>query len=420
MTMEGIKEFRDMVVDVWTNGLYGVDIGRYVTAVLIFVFFLLLRRLFTRVVSYRLRRYTEKTDNNFDNRLVAALEPPIRFVPIVMGFFFATQHLALDGIAGTFLYKINRSLVVFAIFWGLFSAIEPLSFWFRRLERVFTPSLVEWLIKATKGSFCFIGAATILEVWGIQVGPIIAGMGLLGVAVALGAQDLFKNLISGILILSERRFQRGDWIRVEGVVEGTVESIGFRSTLVRRFDYAPVYVPNAKLSDSLVINFSKMTHRRIYWKIGIRYGATVDQLREIREGITRYLTENADFVKPPFGELFVCVDGFGESSIDLMLYCFTRTTAWGEWLNIKERLAFAVKEIVAASGADFALPGRSVYVEALPREGAERMPVRKPENAAARTVSEGSAASGDGVAESEFSRSPAGPEAGETGTGEGA
>ena len=379
MSLADLKEFWEIVVDVWVNGLYGVDIGRYVTAIGIFLLFLLLRRLFTRVVSYRLRHYTEKTTNKFDNRLVSALEPPIRFVPIVMGVFFAAQHLALDGIAGTFLYKVNRSLVAFAIFWGLFNAIEPLSFWFRRLERVFTPSLVEWLIKAAKGAFCFIGAATILEVWGIQVGPIIAGMGLLGVAVALGAQDLFKNLISGILILSERRFQLGDWIRVDGVVEGTVESIGFRSTLVRRFDYAPVYVPNAKLSDSLVINFSKMTHRRIYWKVGIRYGATVDQLREIRDGIADYLNENPDIVKPPFGELFVCVDGFGESSIDLMVYCFTRTTAWGQWLTIKEALAFRIKEIVFAAGADFALPSRSLYVETMPRGPAERMPVSGPE-----------------------------------------
>lgn len=416
MTPADLKSFWDAVVDVWVNGLYGVDIGRYITAVGIFLFFIVLRRLFTKVVSYRLRRFTDKTSNKFDNRLVSALEPPIRFLPIVMGVFFATQHLALDGIAGTFLFKVNRSLIVFAIFWALFNAIDPLSFWVRRLERVFTPSLVEWLIKATKAAFCFIGAATILEVWGIQVGPIIAGMGLLGVAVALGAQDLFKNLISGILILSERRFQRGDWIRVDGVVEGTVESIGFRSTLVRRFDYAPVYVPNAKLSDSLVINFSKMTHRRIYWKIGIRYGATVDQLREIRDGISDYLNDNADFVKPPFGELFVCIDGFGESSIDLMVYCFTRTTAWGQWLTIKEALAFRIKEIVLGAGANFALPSRSLYVETIPRGPAEWMPMAGAggENAGETGSAAVESSRSAGEVESPFSRSPSG----ESGEGE--
>ena len=122
--------------------------------------------------------------------------------------------------------------------------------------------MMDWLVKAVKAVLFFIGVATVLDVWGIKIGPIIAGFGLFGVAVALGAQDLFKNLISGILILGERRFMRGDWIKVDGVVEGTVENIGFRSTLVRRFDLAPVYVPNAKLSDGSVTNFSKMTFRR--------------------------------------------------------------------------------------------------------------------------------------------------------------
>jgi MscS family membrane protein len=418
MTLEELNQFWDWFVDVWVNGLYGLDVGRYLGAALIFLGFLALRRLFTRFVSARLRALTERTRTDFDNRLTAALKAPIQFLPLVLGVFFATQHLDLAGLPGAVLLKVNRSLLAFAVFWGLFNAVEPLTFWFRRLERLFTPSLVEWLIKAMKGAFVFIGAASILEVWGIQVGPIIAGMGLLGVAVALGAQDLFKNLISGILILSERRFKRGDWIRVDGLVEGTVESIGFRSTLVRRFDYAPVHVPNAKLSDNLVINFSQMTHRRIYWKIGLRYGATVDQLREIRNGIDRYLNENDDFVKPPFAELFVRVNGFEESSIELMVYCFTRTTAWGKWLRIKEALAFRIKEIVRDAGADFALPGRSVYVEALPRGEAERMPAAGPEEEA-----ENGSAGGSGDAspppaaarESPFSRSPSAPAEGEGG-----
>ena len=111
-----------------------------------------------------------------------------------------------------------------------------------RLEEIFSRALVEWLVKAIKAGVVFIGSATILEVWGTKVGPLIAGLGLFGVAVALGAQDLFKNLIAGILILAEKRFADGDWIRVDGVVEGTVESIGFRSTRIRRFNRAPVLV----------------------------------------------------------------------------------------------------------------------------------------------------------------------------------
>ena len=86
----------------------------------------------------------------------------------------------------------------------------------------------------------FLGIVAVLEIWGIKIGPVIAGLGLLGVAVALGAQDLFKNLISGIIVLLEKRFKIGDVINVPGHTEGTVEQIGFRSTLIRMFDSTPI------------------------------------------------------------------------------------------------------------------------------------------------------------------------------------
>ena len=231
---------------------------------------------------------------------------------------------------------------------------------------MFTPAIAEWLVKAIRVLVAFIGGATILEIWGIQVGPIIAGLGLLGVAVALGAQDLFHNLIAGILVLAERRFNQGDWIRVDGVVEGTVESIGFRSSVIRRFDKAPVYVPNSKLSDDSLTNFSEMTHRRIYWVLGVEYRTTIDQLREIRDGIEAYVLESDEFAHPPEVATFVRIDKFNDSSIDIMLYCFTRTTKWGEWLEIKERLAYRIMEIVEGAGTGFAFPSQSVYLETMP------------------------------------------------------
>jgi MscS family membrane protein len=183
---------------------------------------------------------------------------------------------------------------------------------------------------------------------------------------------LFKNLIAGMLILIERRFSHGDWILVDGVVEGLVENFGFRSTLVRRFDKAPVFVPNAMLSDNPVVNFSRMTYRRIFWKIGVLYGTSVDQLREIRDRIEQYVVESDDFADPSSEvATFVRVDSFNDSSIDIMLYCFTKTKVWGEWLEIKERLAFHVKDVVEEAGSGFAFPSRSLYIETPAGEIAE-------------------------------------------------
>ncbi len=172
-------------------------------------------------------------------------------------------------------------------------------------------------------------------------------------------------------MIAEKRFNIGDWIRVDGVIEGTVESIGFRSTLIRRFDKAPVFVPNSKLSDHAVINFSSMTHRRIYWKIGVEYRTTVKQLRQIRDSIEQYILESEYFEKPPKVPLFVRIDRFSDSSIDIMVYCFTKTIKWGKWLEIKEALAYRIKEIVEDAGSSFAFPSQSLYVETQPTEVAE-------------------------------------------------
>lgn len=368
---QNLKDFWALVVDVWKNGAYGVDIGKILAAILIILVFLVIRRLFSKFILNRLSKLTEKSETDFDDELFVALEKPLRFVPVVMGIFFAVEYLDPTGLFALVLKKIMRSLVAFNIFWALFNLVDPFSFVFRRLKQVFSVAFVDWLIKIIKGALVFVGAATVLDVWGIKVGPIIAGLGLFGVAVALGAQDLFKNLISGLLIIAERRFTVGDWILVDGIVEGTVENIGFRSTVVRRFDKAPVFVPNAKLSDNSVTNFSAMTHRRIYWTIGVEYRTTIDQLRAIRDRIEAYLTESGDFAQPPYVPLFVRVDNFGPSSIDIMVYCFTKTTVWGEWLEIKEALAYRIKEIVLGEGSSFAFPSQSVYVETLPGEKPE-------------------------------------------------
>lgn len=362
----GLERFWTLVVDVWQKGAAGVDIGTIATAIGIFLAFLIVRRLFTHFVIRRLKALTKRTSWRFDDEILNALERPIRFIPIVVGAFFVDEYLTPTGTIGNFGDFLVRSLIAFNIFWILYRAVEPLKFVLAGIEKVFTPAIAEWLIKAIKVLIAFIGAATIFEIWGIQVGPILAGLGLVGVAVALGAQDLFRNLIAGVLVLAERRFSQGDWIRVDGVVEGTVESIGFRSSVIRRFDKAPVYVPNSKLSDNSLTNFTQMTHRRIYWMIGVEYRTTVDQLREIRDAIEAYVIEGEQFADPSEVATFVRIDRFGDSSIDIMLYCFTRTTNWGDWLEIKERLAYRIKEIVEGAGSAFAFPSRSIYVETVP------------------------------------------------------
>ena len=365
-------EIWTMTKDVWEHGLMGVDIGKIMIALAIFAGFLLIRGLFSRFVLKRLHNYAAKSTTQLDDKIVDALIPPIKFIPVILGVFFSTQYLDLNETAQDFILRLERSLIAFTIFWTIHRAAEPLSHGIKPLERLLGRSMVAWVFKAVKVLIVFIGAAVILEMWGIAVGPLLAGLGLFGAAIALGAQDLFKNLIGGITILAEKRFYPGEWILVEGVVEGTVEDVGFRSTKIRRFDKAPVHVPNSNLSDAVVTNFSRMTHRRIFWKIGVEYRTTTEQLKIIRDGIQSYINENDDFAKGADIQTFVRVDSFNDSSIDFIVYCFTKTTVWGEWLEIKEMLAYEIKDIVENQAKTaFAFPSQSVYVESMPQDAAE-------------------------------------------------
>ena len=362
-TLDIFSAFVRPVVDIWQTDVLGLQVGTVVAAVLVLAACLLLRGVFTRVVVRRLARWAERTESRLDDEAIAALEPPLRFLPLVIGLFLAKAILPFAGLAERIADDLLRSLAVFVLFWALYRLAEPLRGLASRVEEKIGAEVVDWTVRGLKIAFVAIGAITVLEIWGIEVAPILAGLGLIGVAVALGAQDLFRNLIAGLLIIGERRLAHGEWIKIDGGVEGTVEAIGFRSTRVRQFDKAPIYVPNSKLSDTAVVNYTRMTHRRIYWMIGVEYRTTVEQLRRIRDGIETFLLEDDAFAHPPEVPTFVRIDRFSDSSIDIMVYCFTVTTSWGEWLAIKERLAYRIKAIVEEAGSDFAFPSRTLYVE---------------------------------------------------------
>ena len=358
--MEVLDNFKDLFVDVWKEGISGVNISEIIIALSIFIFFLFLRGIFSKFVIKRLEKYVSKTTNKFDNSLVSSMEGPAKFFPIVLGFFVSTSYLSVENGA---IELINRSLITILIFWTFHQIIGPLSVVIKSVGGLLSKDLVNWIIKAIKVLILILGAAAVLELWGIKIGPIIAGLGLFGVAVALGAQDLFKNLISGILVLVERRFQVGDWIFVEGVIEGTVESIGFRSTVVRRFDKSLATIPNFQFAENAVINNSLTTNRRINWVIGLEYRTTSEQLKKIKDEIEKYIKESELFSKTGDTFLTVKIEQFAASSIDIRLICFTKTKHYLECMSVKDTLALAIKTIVEKNKASFAFPSTSIYVE---------------------------------------------------------
>jgi MscS family membrane protein len=362
-----MENFITLIQEVWAAGSFGIGMGNMLLALATFLFFAVLRGLFARFVLGWLGRLTARTKTEIDDMLREAIERPLKFFFVVLGVFFAKESLALTGLPAELADNVMRSLVAIALFWAIYAASTPAAIGLRRIEDVLSPEIVSWLLTVLRWGIILTGLATVLQIWGIQIAPIIAGFGLFGVAVALGAQDLFKNLLGGLSILIEKRFKIGDWVEVPGVVNGTIEHIGFRSTRVRQFKSVPVIVPNNMFSDHALVNHSLMKHRRIYWTVGLEYRTSAAQLETIRDDIMDWLDAHPGFVTGDENvPCFVMVDKFSASSIDMMVYCFTHTVVWEEWLKHKQELALAIKSIVEKADAGFAFPSQSIYVEQLP------------------------------------------------------
>ena len=165
------------------------------------------------------------------------------------------------------------------------------------------------------------------------------------------------------MILLEKRFHLGDVISVPGHTEGIVEHIGFRSTLIRKFDSTPITIPNYIFAEAPILNYTNRTNRRINWIVGLEYNSTIDQIKNLTEYIRDYLINNEDFTVNDNYKAYVRLDKFSESSIDILIYCFASTNDWEKFLEIKEKLAMEIKKKVEDLNLSFAFPSQSIYIE---------------------------------------------------------
>ena len=327
----------------------------------IFIIVLLLRGFLAIIIKKQVQFFISFKNLKNSKKISESFNGLINFFIFFLAFFVFSLILDSSEKVGGVLGKINLSLFTILIFWLAQQNIQPLIYGISNIHKIFTADLLEWIIKALKVIIFILGFSAVLELWGIKVGAIIAGLGLFGVAVALGAQDLFKNLISGILVLVEKRFKIGDWILVEGIIEGIVEKIGFRSTVIRKFDKSIAIIPNFQFAENAVVNVSETSNWLISWIITLQYDTTVDQLKKIRDEIESHINSSEDY-NTSIG-VAVRVDKFSDSSIDMYVRCFTKSGSWNNWLDVKERLAIAIKEIVEKNSASFAFPSQSIYVE---------------------------------------------------------
>ena len=357
--MDGLIQ---IITNVWNEGFLGIGVTEIIVSMLIFVAGALIRAILLGRVLKWLEGLTASTESEVDDVLLEALKKPLGYVPMTIALYLIALYLPLAGVAELFATNLIKALIAFTIFSTLANSVPPIFQAFTSTA-VLTKSMTMWLERAARMIIWVIGAGIILDIFGIQIGPLVAGLGLFSVAVALGAQDLFKNLISGILIIGENRFQPGDRIEVPGQLHGMVEDIGFRSTVVRMFDTAPMLVPNKDLSDVMVINHGNMQFRRIYWTVNLTYSTTQKQLAQICESITEYLTNSDQLVVHPEQESFARTSELAASSIDIMILCYARPVGLTDFSKIKQDLIFEIIQIVRTNGSEFAYPSSSIYIE---------------------------------------------------------
>ena len=361
--MEILTKFKNYFLFTFEQGSLGLSLTEIIVIIISSLLALILRGIFANMIVSKIKKIVQKTGNKVDDNLFDALASPLKTLPIIIVFILMGLFINNESQMGLLLEKINQTLVTIFIFWLLHQSLVPLSEAFQKLEELFSKALVLWLIKSLKYLIIFLGTVAVLETWGIKIGPVIAGLGLFGVAVALGAQDLFKNLISGIMIILEKRFELNDIIEVPGHAMGIVEHIGFRSTLIRKFDSTPISIPNYVFSDTSIVNFSDREYRRIKWVIGLTYETTTKQLKDICQDIDKSIRANNDYIVNDSFKLYVRVEKFNDSSIDILINTFTNTNDWDKYLKIKEELAFSIKDIIEKNNSSFAFPSQSIYLE---------------------------------------------------------
>ena len=311
-----------------------------------------------RIAFSRFERQTRKTANLWDDAFVSAAKKPSSWLVWIVGITWAVQIMAES--TGSDLEKLIHPLRFIAV-------VSLLGFF---LTKFITE--IELASIALGGDVTTANAAgkllrisvtitvilSVLQTLGFSISGVLAFGGVGGIAVGFAAKDLLANFFGGLMIYLDRPFSVGDWVRSpDREIEGTVEKIGWRLTSIRTFDQRPLYIPNSVFANIALENPSRMTNRRIFERIGVRYD-DAQSLPSIIDQVRKMLVEHDDIDAEQ--TLIVNLDSFGSSALEFFIYAHTRTTDWISFHDVKQRIMLEVMSIISQKGAEFAYPTRTV------------------------------------------------------------
>lgn len=340
--------------------------GHWITQVFLVSLAVVSINFLIRRVLRNLGERVRRSENVWDDALFESINPPLRALIWVIGLSVCAE--LVEPQAGDALFAMvepARRVAVIALFvWFLLRLVTRveanLVLKARRDDMEFDQTTFDAIGKLLRAAIMITGVLVILQTLGFSISGVLAFGGVGGLAVGFAAKDMLANFFGGLTVYLDKPFRVGDWIRSpEQDIEGTVEKIGWRSTCIRRFNKRPIYVPNALFTSLTVENPSRMTNRRIYENVGVRYD-DFDTVEDICDEVRKLLTGHEDIDQDQ--TIMVNFNAFGPSSLDIMVYCLTRTTNWAEYHRVKQDVLLRIGRIIEARGAEIAFPTRTLHL----------------------------------------------------------
>ena len=342
---------------------FGIPLANFMAAILAFLFFLLLRKLFSSWIIASLLRITSRTQTNLDDMIVRELRDPLRFFFVVLGIRIFFQLIFLET---HWIKLFLDAATIYTVFWVLYAitpALKESLYRFSHTNDHLSYELSNFLIRIIRIFIVLIGVMAILYNFGINVTAFFASLGIGGLALALAAKDTAANLFGSIALLVDHSGKVGEWIKV-GDIEGTVEDIGMRTTKIRTFEKSLIAIPNAIVANSPIENYSRRGTRRIKIFIGLTYDTPRKTITAILADLRTLLDTHPDIAQNE--TKLVNFRDFNPSDLGIMIYTFAARSEWKTYLEIREDINLRIMEIIEKHGADFAFPSQSLYVESLP------------------------------------------------------
>ncbi|MDF1660737.1 MAG: mechanosensitive ion channel family protein [Planctomycetota bacterium] len=380
--MDFLKSLATDSKDLSLDSITGAFQGSYQNYLLAFLAILLsffLRRVITDIVIGRLTKLTKGTENKFDDLVIEALERPLSWSTVLLGFYLAVQALHLefgetlssalsDDTAATFTKILSVAWILMLGWLGL-NLCDVIGHGIElvtkktenRLDDMLVP-IVRRSLKMFVGLIAFIFA---IQNLGYSISALLAGFSVGGVALALASKDTLQNFFGSIMIFVDRPFQVGDWI-VAGTSEGVVEEVGFRSTRIRTFSRTLITVPNSKIAHDPINNYSRMEKRRIKLRLGIAYGTEAARIQAAVNAI-RHLLKNDERVHQDFW--LVNFDEFGNSSLNILVYFFTKTTDWATFMQHQQEIGLGIIGALETLGVELVRPTQTINLRQDPGPG---------------------------------------------------